>query len=278
MAETNCGKNCNDCAYREELACSGCKAGPGRPYGGECEIARCCRSKGHEECQTCNLRSTCNPYRTRERIPEYRLTHIQAEKMHREVISRKAPILGKWLWILFWLMVPTNIAGLMADDQVAKILPQLHTPGVVLEAVCVLIYGAILLKLSGIEEKFRTAAVCTMITGIITLVVELLPLNEILSVGLALFSAIAAIVGVCYEFPAYSAVLEGVDNGLSDSWMGLRKWYIISLSLMLGSIVAIIIAPVLGVLVLLASAICAVVVGITKLVYLYRTAKVFRAW
>lgn len=278
MAETNCGKSCVECTYREELNCPGCKAGPGKPYGGECELARCCRGKGHEVCQTCNLQNGCNHYRGRERMPEYRLRHIQAQKAHYEAVSKRAPVLGRWLWILFWLMVPTNIAGLMTDDNVVKLLPQLYTPGVILEAACALAYGLILLKLSGIEEKYRTAAICTMITGGISLLLSALPSGDTGSLLLAIPSAIAAIVGVCYEFPAHSKVLEGVDNDLSDKWMGLRKWYIISLALTLGSILVILIIPVLGLLVLLAGGISALVVTITKLVYLYRTAKVFRAW
>ena len=45
---------------------------------------------------------------------------------------------------------------------------------------------------------------------------------------------------------------------------------------MLGSILIIVIIPILGLLVTLAAAIGLIVVSILKLVYLYRTAKLFR--
>ena len=48
MAETYCGKSCAECTKKEQLNCSGCKAGPGRQFGGDCELAKCVRDKGHE--------------------------------------------------------------------------------------------------------------------------------------------------------------------------------------------------------------------------------------
>ena len=55
MAETYCGKICAECAQKETLNCSGCKAGPGRQFGGDCKLAKCCRAKGHQECATCGF-------------------------------------------------------------------------------------------------------------------------------------------------------------------------------------------------------------------------------
>ena len=52
MAETYCGKSCAECTKKEELNCMGCKTGPGRPFGGDCELAKCVRDKGHETCET----------------------------------------------------------------------------------------------------------------------------------------------------------------------------------------------------------------------------------
>ena len=50
MAETYCGKSCEECTKKEQLDCSGCKTGPGRQFGGDCELAKCVRDKGHETC------------------------------------------------------------------------------------------------------------------------------------------------------------------------------------------------------------------------------------
>ena len=51
--ETVCGKSCEACAWKEPLNCSGCREDMGRPFSGPCDIAACCREKGHQRCETC---------------------------------------------------------------------------------------------------------------------------------------------------------------------------------------------------------------------------------
>lgn len=46
-----CGIDCSECYLKE--SCSGCKATNGRPFGGECVVAECCKSKGNEGCEKC---------------------------------------------------------------------------------------------------------------------------------------------------------------------------------------------------------------------------------
>ena len=58
----------------------------------------------------------------------------------------------------------------------------------------------------------------------------------------------------------------------------LWKWYIGMTLGLLGSILLMLIIPILGLLVALVTAIGTIVVSILKLVYLYRTAKVFREY
>ena len=101
MAETYCGKNCSECSKKEQLNCSGCKAGPGRQFGGDCELAKCIRSKGHESCDTCSFKGNCGTYRNRDSMPDYRIRKIEAEEMRKAAIAKRAPMLGKWLWIIF---------------------------------------------------------------------------------------------------------------------------------------------------------------------------------
>lgn len=51
MVETICGIDCNECLLKE--TCKGCAATKGRPFGGECMVAACCRNKGQEHCENC---------------------------------------------------------------------------------------------------------------------------------------------------------------------------------------------------------------------------------
>ena len=281
MAETYCGKICAECSKREELNCQGCKAGPGRQFGGDCELAKCVRDKGHETCETCGFKGNCGTLRSCESMPDYRIRKIEAEAMRKAAIAKRAPVLGKWLWIIFWLIVPSTIGGLMDNETTAKILPGLLMPGQIITAICSLTYGAILLKLGSEEDRYRTAGICALIAGGVSAAVAIITGTAEEATWTLLFTlpaAVVAMVGEYNECMAHSAVLSGVDNELSEKWELLWKWYIGLLLGMLGCILLMLIAPVLGAIVILGCAIGTVVVGILKLVYLYRTAKIFREY
>lgn len=46
-----CGIDCRNCELKQ--SCSDCKATGGRPFGGECAVAECCRQRGQESCLAC---------------------------------------------------------------------------------------------------------------------------------------------------------------------------------------------------------------------------------
>ncbi len=64
--ESYCGKNCDQCAYRSQGSCPGCKDGPGMPYTRTCPLARCCQQKGHQKCDTCLFRENCRLLRQKD--------------------------------------------------------------------------------------------------------------------------------------------------------------------------------------------------------------------
>ena len=281
MAETYCGKSCAECTKKEQLNCSGCKTGPGRQFGGDCELAKCVRDKGHETCDTCGFKGNCGTLRSRDHFPDYRIRKIEAEEMRKAAIARRAPVLGKWLWIIFWLIVPSAIGSLMANETTAKILPGLFMPGQIINAICSLTFGVILLKLGSEEDGYRTAGICTLIAGASSSIAAIVNGASEGATWILIFTipaAIVAMVGEYNEYMAHSAVLSGVDNELSEKWEVLWKWYIGLFLGMLGCILVMLIAPVLGAIAILGCAIGTIVVGILKLVYLYRTAKIFREY
>ena len=279
MAETYCGKICAECAHKETMNCPGCKAGPGRTFGGDCELAKCVRNKSHETCDTCISRTNCGTLQGRDSMPDYRRRRIEAEEERKAAIARRAPILGKWLWILFWLIIPSEIAGLMTNQTVINMVPVLYIPGLVLEVTVLTFYGVILLKLASEEERYRTAGICSLIANGASVLVACLsgggetpPWTLLISLP----AAIVSFVGMYNECMAHSAVLTGVDNEQAEKWEKLWKWYIGLFAAMIGSIVVMLLLPLLGAIVILASAIGVLVIGIVKLVYLYRTAQIFR--
>ena len=46
-----CGVDCSRCGWR--ASCGGCAATGGRPFGGDCMLASCCRSRGQRGCRGC---------------------------------------------------------------------------------------------------------------------------------------------------------------------------------------------------------------------------------
>ena len=281
MAETYCGKICAECEKKEQLNCSGCKAGPGRQFGGECELAKCVRDKGHETCDTCGFKGNCGTLRSRDNMPDYRIRKIEQEEMRKTAIAKRAPVLGKWLWIIFWLIIPSTIGSIMANETTAKILPGLYLPGQIINAVCSLTYGAILLKLGSEEDRYRTSGICALVAGGASAIVALISGTGEEATWTLLFTlpaAVVAMVGEYNEYMAHSTVLSGMDNELSEKWEVLWKWYIGLFAGMFGCILVMLIIPILGAIALIGTAIGTVVVSILKLVYLYRTAKTFREY
>lgn len=281
MAETYCGKTCAECTQKELLNCQGCKAGPGRQFGGDCELAQCVRGKGHETCGTCGFKGNCGTRRSRENMPDYRRRKIEAEEQRKAAVAKRAPILGKWLWILFWLIIPSTIGSLMTHETVVEFAPALYIPGQVLNAMVSVAYGLILVKLASEEDRYRTAGICALVAGGVSILIAVISRaaeNPTWTLLVSIPAAVVSFVGEYNEYMAHSTVLTGVDNELSEKWEKLWKWYIGLFCAMIGSILVMLIIPILGALVILAAAIGTIVVSIMKLVYLYRTAKIFREY
>jgi general stress protein 26 len=51
--QSRCGLLCNWCSFKETHGCGGCEATNGKPFHGECPIAKCCQDKGFAHCGEC---------------------------------------------------------------------------------------------------------------------------------------------------------------------------------------------------------------------------------
>ena len=355
-----CGRMCDACTWKEQLDCPGCQDGPGRRFSGGCPIADCCREKGHTACVTCTFSTGC-ALRRRD-MPQNRLWAVEAERERRARLDRNAPVLAKWLWLLFWLVIPSVFSNILTMDTVAGAFPTAGVVGNVLAFLISLAYGVLLWQLREAAGRYRTAALCYLAGGIISGVLLLPAIPEgnwlwwlvipsvfsnILTmdtvagafptagvVGNVLAFLISLAYGVllwqlreaagryrtaalCYlaggiisgvlllpaipegnwlwwllslpvmvlelcaayqEFYAHAEVLEELDPELAGKWRLLWKWWIGLLLGLFGCIFLALISAILGLLAILADAIGLLVVGIVKLVYLYRTAKRFREY
>lgn len=277
MAETYCGKSCKECAQMEQSLCQGCKTGPGRKFTGDCKLAACVQEKGHETCDTCGFHESCGKYRERYQVPEERRRYIEEEAVRKSLIAQRAVVLGKWLWVLFWLVVPNTIGSFMANDFTKESVPLVYGAGELIQFVCNLAYGGILLKLATENEMYRTAGFCTLICCVVNGLAAGISADAGLSLLISIPLAIVGMYGAYSEYMAHGAALEDVDFELSQKWGNLWKWYI-GLNIGLICSAFLILIPFLGALIMLAVAIGLIVVSIVKLVYLYQSAQVFRAY
>lgn len=274
MTRTYCGKDCEQCAFGRANGCPGCQNGPGG--SGECELAQCCRSKGHQSCDTCNFMQSCTTLHNREQLPIWRQRRRERREEEQQRIDRNAQLLGKWLWMLFWLIIPSAIGSLMTNDTILALFPQLEVTGQIINILCSVAYMVILLKISPVERDYRTAGICYLVSVVMATLVLVL-IDAFLAVSiLALPMVIVSIVAEYYEMHAHAAVLYGVDDELAAKWLKLWRWNLYTYGAMIVSVVLMIVVAMLGLLVLMAAMIALIVVSICKLVYLYRTAKLFR--
>ena len=274
MTKTYCGKDCEQCSFGRANGCPGCQNGPGG--SGECELAQCCRSKGHQSCDTCNFMQSCTTLHNREQLPIWRQQRRERREEEQQRINRNAQLLGKWLWVLFWLIIPSAIGSLMTNDTILALFPQLEAPGQIINILCSVAYMVILLKISPVERDYRTAGICHMV-GVVMATLVLVLIDAFLAVSiLALPVVIVSIVAEYYEMHAHAAVLYGVDYELAAKWLKLWRRNLYTYGAMIASLVLMIVIAMLGLLVLMAAMIALIVVSICKLVYLYRTAKLFR--
>ena len=278
MAETYCGKVCAECAQREALGCPGCKSGPGRQLGGDCELAKCVRTKGHETCDTCSFKGTCGTRMGMGYMPEKRLRNREWEIAQQAAVAERAVVLGKWLWVMFWLHIIGWIPGVMTNETVAEAVPALLLPGEILTTVLNVILGLIFLGLREQNERYRTVGVITLVGIPLVYVQEYVAAKSdaLYSVFLIIVMGALSLYTTYQEYTAHAEVLAGVDENLSEKWCKLWTWEIILLGVLLGDFLIVALSSFLGLLVALVGGIGIVVITILRIVYLFKTAVVFR--
>ncbi len=192
---------------------------------------------------------------------------------------KRARFLSRWLGLLFWLFIPNAITALMTGDAVMKSYPDIYRIGQILDLVCPIFYGLILIRLSSEEARYRTAGICNLICAAVIVLDFVFPEGTGNFPEGALAALIVDTIGMYYEYKAHSAVLADVYEILSKKWMILWKWcFGIMIALFCFMILGLLIVPSVGVIGILLATIALAVVSIVKLVYLYRTVDAFKAF
>ena len=179
------------------------------------------------------------------------------------------------------MIVPNIGTGIMGNGSIMGDYPSIYLIGLILFPVCTIAYGLILLKISSEEGTYRTAGICIMVYGFIEVLLYFIFKAEELpewTLIITIPAGIITLLGEYYEYRAHSDVLVGIDKNLSEKWSILKKWYLGGIIAIFSSFILMMIAPLLGLIALWGGAIVYLIIKIIKLVYLYRTAKVFRKY
>lgn len=261
MTESYCGNDCSSCKYKYELKCKGCKEGPGRFPGGDCTIARCCRDKNIEKCSKCKNSVGCTERDSRSKRAERRLNQKRA-------LASQAEEAGKWLTILFWMIIPSSIASILAVTKIDELVLW----GLIVSAICSVSSALVLLKLRNIESLYGSAGVCSLIVAIINIVQSLAGQLTFFNI----LMLIVALIEIYSECKAHSSVLNEIDGYLSAEWENFWKIFKTLFCVLIGAIILAVIVPGIAILILILAAIPILILAIKKLVLLYQTAGALR--
>ena len=194
-----------------------------------------------------------------------------------EAIVGRAPLMAKWLWVMFW----ANIAHIIINFIKIESSVVYTTIQNILIAVCVLLICLSLFKMRGEDERYGRAALFQLIPLVINLIPTLVmdSYNTLvwLSVLVSLIAAVLTLLATYNEFHAHSCIVGGLDSELGDRWQKLWVWQIIGIAGTFVSLLLTVLAAGLGAVLVLIVAIYVLVIQIIYLVTLYRSAKVYRA-
>lgn len=213
-----------------ELPLSRMQAGaPGSWLGNDCDIAQCARDKGCATCLGCDSEKTCILFAGASVMPERRKQRAAAREAG-QALRRQHKNVGKWLWIYFWMLIPTFIAAFLTNNSVVQVLPGLKFPGEIL-SILVSVAQCVLLFLLAKEEKNYGYAAWAVV-GLVVIDAVTLPLSEealrdlpVLSALLLMGAAVLEAAVVFYECKGSMTVLIGVDDSLAEKWQKLWKRY-----------------------------------------------------
>lgn len=275
MALGYCEKDCMLCDMKAELNCPGCQMGPGNEMYGNCGIASCCRGKKLESCGGCDKRVGCTELAVKDLLAQRRKTQHAVKQAKASVMDRRAPYLGKLLWVVFWLMiaqifVPYDLFG----EGTARSNALLCVHDALALAVAVAVIAMAQEERSYLNPGCILAALAVhdFLMHLFTVNAEP-PLWAILS---SMFTPYVAVGATYLLFTAHAETAGDVDAALPGKWKKLRKWYLVTGLAAEVSNYIVIFAPLLVAIAVGIMGIVMVVVGILELVYLARMAKGFR--
>lgn len=274
MHETYCGKSCADCTEREELNCPGCRLGPGRAGSGDCGISRCSVSKGHHACDFCTNKGTCRNLRSCVNASQQRLSRKRLEQDHHTRQLKKVQLLGKWLWVMFWLVIASNVISFVFDNTLTAPYPAIRIIGTVASFVISAIYSFILCNLAEASEDYRYGGILGFVCLGLSVLTKFVP--DLIATILSAVVIVLAYFRECRECTGHSDCVGKSDDVLSEKWCNLCYWLLGGQGVMFIGLLLSIFGGGLGAALALIGAVVLLIASVLKLVYLQKTMVLFK--
>ena len=262
MSNSYCLKSCETCGK-----CAGCR---GSEHAARCDIAKCCREKSHDTCETCTRFSFCPTQRGRDDMPQKFHDQDRREEERRAQYRANAAVMAKWTWIIFWC----SIAGIVLN-LVDKFVP-LYWVSLGRQVALLVAVAYCFLQMKEVCWDFRTNAILYAIyQGVSILPDALLPDGGLKSF-LGIVMLIVSVVAIRIEYLAFRDSLSGIDRDMSEKWGNQWNLYKIAILITNGGAISSFILSYLGVFVAIGGIILLVIVSIRQFVYLYQTVQTCR--
>ena len=269
-----CEKDCTQCALREVLNCPGCQMGPGNEMYGNCGIAACCRGKKLESCGSCDKRVGCTELAVKELLPQRRKTQHAVKQARALVMDRRAPYLGKLLWVLFWLMIGSILVPVDLNIEGLVQLESLFW----LSDVIALGMALTVIAMAREEKSYELPGFLLAGLAIHDFLMHLFTVNgepPLWAILTSMLTPYLAVGGTYLLFTAHAETAGDVGAALPGKWKKLRKWYVVAGIAIEVSNYLVIFAPMPITIAVGIMGIVLVAVEILELVYLARMAKGF---
>lgn len=275
MLESYCGKCCEDCPKHQDTTCVGCTSGL---YSRDCEIARCCREKGHEGCGSCTYVLSCRTRMDRDQMPEKLLDQRRREEELYQTRMAKAQLLGKWLWPIFWCMIASTVVGLLDLEFITNTYPIVgHISTVITTGLSVYI-GWCYLQLAPVDDRYRFVGLVQIGLLVNNIAGIFLPDDSWIMILLLIPVLIFSIMSEYRRCMAHSDALSGISDELAEKWK--NQWKLFKIALIGTSVcIALFFVPMINIAAIFAFIgfiLLLLFVGIRDYVYLYKTADLFR--
>lgn len=286
MHDSYCGKSCEACETKEQLNCSGCKKGPGQKNDGDCTIAACCRTEGCNSCENCTRVANCELFQIRDNIPNRRLQSKDSDDEYIDASTlRKYKNLAELINIIFITsvisFVITLISSFIGENNI--LLQGIFS---LCSGISSIIYIVAICKMGKYNSCFKEIFILWLISIALSIIFLLLSdITVILSTITALALLILMFICLKKEFEGYAELTAGLSKNLSRNWETLGKRFSLFISLLIigliVSLVLIFLIPIFGIIsaiFFVIMAILCIVLMIAKLIYMKKTADLFKRY